>query len=125
MWSLWTPAWSCWMWLGAHCPRRMWRIERASTQDARLREFYRCWTRREAVAKADGRGLSLGPEELGAAANDDVTVLPEGGVGPGKRYFVRGIEAGLRHLAAVASSFPPAEVKCFDLGMGSPLLYAE
>jgi 4'-phosphopantetheinyl transferase len=101
------------------------RIERASTQDARLREFYRCWTRREAVAKADGRGLLLRARELSSTGDGDVTVLPEGGAGLGRRYFVQEIEAGLGHAAAVASSYPAAVVRCFELGMGSPLLYAE
>jgi 4'-phosphopantetheinyl transferase len=97
------------------------RIEGAATQDARLTEFYRCWTRREAVAKADGRGLSIGPEEFCAGdGEDEVTVA----VGE-KSYFVRGIKVGSAHLAAVATTFSPAEIRCFDLSMGSPLLYAE
>jgi 4'-phosphopantetheinyl transferase len=38
-------------------------IEQASS-DEQAELFYRCWTRREAIAKADGRGLMLPPESF-------------------------------------------------------------
>jgi 4'-phosphopantetheinyl transferase len=98
------------------------RIEGAATPEARLKEFYRCWTRREAVAKADGRGLSVGPEEFRAAIDDEDEMTVALG---GKNYFVRGIEAGPSHWAAVATTFCPAEIGCFDLSMDLRLFYAE
>ncbi len=57
------------------------RIEIAANPAA---EFFRCWTRREAVGKADGRGL-LKPTDGEAG------------------YFVREIEAGPGFAAAVAT----------------------
>jgi 4'-phosphopantetheinyl transferase len=98
------------------------RIERAITPDERLREFYLCWTRREAVTKADGRGLNIAPDEFSAAA-DAVELTPAPAVK--QRYFVRGLDVGRAHVAAVATSAEGMELGCFELSPRSPLLFAE
>jgi 4'-phosphopantetheinyl transferase len=60
-------------------------VEKIETAPEPLAEFYRCWTRQEAIGKADGRGLLRPPGD-------------EGG------YFVREIEAGIGFAAAVATA---------------------
>jgi len=40
-------------------PAEFLQIENRPTPDAQRRAFFQCWTRKEAVVKADGRGLSL------------------------------------------------------------------
>ena len=76
----------------------------ASTLEERLRVFYRCWTRKEALAKADGRGLTLEPTTYVAGLDqpgEQGVLLP--GALSGEEYFVRELEAGPMHRAALAT----------------------
>jgi 4'-phosphopantetheinyl transferase len=95
------------------------RIEKAEEGEARLRAFYRSWTRREAIAKADGRGLAYLPPlfEVAKSAGDTVVELREE---TGRtEYIVRELAVGENFAAAVASRtgfdrlqllrFPPGE----------------
>ncbi len=100
-------------------PADMMRIDRVATQDGRLHEFYRCWTRKEAVLKADGRGLSgpLGEFSIG----DAVVAVP----GTGVRYAIRGIDVGPLHLGAIALVASECSVRLLEFSPRSPLLFAE
>jgi 4'-phosphopantetheinyl transferase len=100
------------------------RIERAAARDEKVTEFFRCWTRKEAVAKADGRGLMLEPTSFAAGWDGDresEVTLP----GSGQSYFVQGIEVGPRHAAAVATTVSGVTVHCYELWPGSPLRLTE
>ena len=108
---------------GAFHPEDLARIEQATTQEERLKEFYLCWTRREAVTKADGRGLTVGPEEFRAAM--DAVEVTMAAAAEQQRYFVRGVDVGGEHAAAVATSADGMEMGYFDLSSRSPLLFAE
>ena len=80
------------------------RLEGAGSEALRLAEFYRCWTRKEAVLKADGRGLTIEPKSFAVGPEEGVEVevsLPVE-VG-GQSYFVQGVDGGPFHAAAVAS----------------------
>jgi len=108
------------------------RMERARTQEERLQEFYRCWTRKEAVAKADGRGLTLEPVEFRAGAGDGeeyrVTLpvtLPVDGPRASSRFYVRGIDVGSTHFAALATTRAEVRLGLFEMSARSPLLFAE
>ena len=104
------------------------RIERARTQEERLKEFYRCWTRKEAVAKADGRGLTLAPVEFRAGAGDGEeyrVTLPVDGPRASSRFYVRGIEVGSTHFAALATTRADVRLGLFEMSARSPLLFAE
>lgn len=86
------------------------RIESACTAQERLLAFYACWTRREAVAKADGRGLTLPASGFSTGMLSDVEQVVEiGGEGTvagasrySSRYFVRNLCVSPCHLGGVA-----------------------
>ena len=102
------------------------RIQLAATQDEGLIQFYRCWTRREAVAKADGRGLSLEPTAFAAGADtvgEHEVMLRE--PLPPRKFFVRGIDVGGSHLAAIAMPTRGLALHCYEFSPRSPLLFAE
>jgi 4'-phosphopantetheinyl transferase len=82
------------------------RIEQAGTERERLLQFYRAWTRKEAVAKADGRGIASSVDYISSPAEaDGESRVSLAGVEASRRmdYFVQTPDAGLNHLAAVAT----------------------
>jgi len=80
------------------------RVLSASTLEERLRVFYRCWTRKEAVAKADGRGLTLEPTTYVAGLDqpEQQRVLLPGALA-GDEYLLCELEVGQEHRAALAT----------------------
>ncbi|MEO8659883.1 MAG: 4'-phosphopantetheinyl transferase superfamily protein [Bryobacteraceae bacterium] len=79
---------------------------RALDDAERDRAFLRCWTRKEAVMKATGRGLSLDPRDL------DVPVEPgealsllasrDAAAQPAGDWWLSDVEAGAGFVAAIA-----------------------
>ena len=102
------------------------RLQRAPTPDEGLNAFYRCWTRKEAVAKADGRGLSLEPTSFAAGTDSDdeqkvvIPYSPDPIV-----FYVRSLPVGKSHYAALATAGPGVSASCYELSPQSPLLFAE
>ena len=89
----------------------------------RLLAFYRAWTRREAVAKADGRGIAsllkyevFRADEFGEYRVSLAGVPGSSGDSGDVDYFVQTPEAGPHHLAAVASRKPRQSLALFDAG---------
>ena len=86
------------------------RIERASTAEERLLAFYGCWTRREAVAKADGRGLTLPASGFSTGPHNHLEQMVEisgdamirSAHHYASRYFVRNLRVSPCHLGGVA-----------------------
>ena len=94
------------------------RVDLARTLEERLDVFYRCWARKEALTKADGRGLTLEPttyvaglEELG----EQCVTLP--GSLAGDRFFVREIGVGSSHRAAVATRVANVSMCTYQMPM--------
>ncbi len=85
-------------------------IASAGTAQQRLLAFYGCWTRREAVAKADGRGLTLPASGFATGMPSHVEQMVEIGgeetTGSarryGSRYFVQNLCVSPFHLGGVA-----------------------
>ena len=85
-------------------------IESAGTVKDRLLAFYGCWTRREAVAKADGRGLTLPASGFSTGPPSGLEYVVEvGGNGSAdcvnscvSRYFVRSLCVDPHHFGSVA-----------------------
>ncbi len=86
------------------------RIESAGTAHETLLAFYDCWTRREAVAKADGRGLTLPASGFSTgtpSGMEDVVEIWGNGSSEcidrcASRYFVRSLCVSSQHLGSVA-----------------------
>ena len=92
------------------------RLEGAGSADLRLAEFYRCWTRKEAVLKADGRGLTIEPKSfpVGPDIGVEVEVSLPAKVG-GQRYFVREVHGGQYHAAAVACAQSGLAIRLYEI----------
>ena len=84
-------------------PDEVSRVLAASTLADRLGVFYRCWTRKEALAKADGRGLTLEPSTYVAGLDEpgeQRVTFPD--MMAGDEFVVRELEVGPLHRAALA-----------------------
>ncbi len=93
--------------------------------DQRSHAFLACWTRKEAVAKACGKGVSLSFDRF------SVTVPPEparlidvdGHPDETSRSWLRDLDLGGADVAAIASDGPLDQLRClrFDPGSRGPL----
>ena len=79
-----------------------------------MHAFYRVWSRKEAVIKADGRGISIGLDRFDVSVGEPAAVLDARWVGavPGEaaRWSLRSLDAGPGYAAAVAVRRPGAKV---------------
>lgn len=84
-------------------------LYRINTAVSSLDEFYRVWVAKEAVMKADGRGLYVSPAEI--VLHDDRAELEN------KRYAVHYFPVHADYIACIASPVPaPVRIMeiCFD-----------
>jgi len=79
--------------------REMERFHRLETAEERTAFFYRTWTCKEAVIKADGRGLSIPLTEFEIPLDSSEQIVLEAG---SKSYFLNDIALGRDVFAAVA-----------------------
>ena len=79
-----------------------------------LHAFYRIWTRKEAVVKADGRGVGIGLGRFDVNAGEPPFLLRArwNGAEPDEaaRWSLRSLDAGPGHVAALAVRSPGVEV---------------
>ena len=102
---------------GALLPQEAFQIQQASSEREKLLTFYRFWTRKEAVAKADGRGIGVSLEYSLVEAegrNGCWVTLREAAEDGRARYFVSSPRVGADHLAAVATLQEPQLLALFD-----------
>jgi 4'-phosphopantetheinyl transferase len=81
--------------------------------EARNRVFYRFWTRKEAVAKADGRGLLLSLSSFDVSHNSTIlhpVRVSEPSDRDGKLYFVSDLDLGDEAAGAIALESPSCKV---------------
>lgn len=96
-------------------------IARTPAGRARLLAFYRAWTRREAVAKADGRGIAsllkyqvFRADEFGECRVSLAGTADDAAESGAVNYFVQSPKAGPQHLASVASRKPRQALALYD-----------
>ena len=79
-----------------------------------MHAFYRVWSRKEAVIKADGRGVSIGLDRFDVSVGEPVALLDARwtGAAPGEaaRWSLRSLDAGPGYAAALAVRRPAVEV---------------
>ena len=79
-----------------------------------MHAFYRVWSRKEAVIKADGRGVSIGLDRFDVSAGDPPALLHArwDGAAPDEaaRWSLRSLDAGPGYAAALAVRRPDATV---------------
>ena len=99
-------------------PKEVARLAAYGNDRERLRAFYRCWTQKEAVAKADGRGMSLPftcfevPVELAGGAE----VVVEGPDFPGKKvFFLHDLSMENGMSATVAVDIPNCRISTLTI----------
>jgi len=89
-------------------------LEAIADPETRHRTFYRYWTRKEAVLKADGRGL------IASLASFDVSFeslhqhpirMRESKGDQGKLFFVSDLTLGIEAAAAIALESPDYPIK--------------
>jgi 4'-phosphopantetheinyl transferase len=88
-------------------------LDSIADSEARTRTFYRYWTRKEAIAKADGRGLLL-PLSSFDVSHDPTSLHPvrinEFTDDGGKLYFVSDLDLGDEAAGALALESPSCKV---------------
>jgi 4'-phosphopantetheinyl transferase len=81
----------------------------------RRRAFFTCWTRKEAVVKADGRGLSLPLTSfevpVGGVCQSEPLVVHDPAESTDTRYFVSDIDAHGGTASAIAVSGQPSRLR--------------
>jgi 4'-phosphopantetheinyl transferase len=86
--------------------------------------FFRCWTRKEAVVKALGRGMNLDLDRYRVAARpgDAPAVLElEGETAPNNAWSVIDLEPAPGYVGAVAARTKRLTLSCGALDLGSAL----
>jgi 4'-phosphopantetheinyl transferase len=94
------------------------RVRLSANPDDAQTAFYGCWTRKEAILKADGRGLSLEPTSF-VAGVDSVTEqeVVLGGKLSFHAFYVRELDVGLTHRAAIATTAAGYSPKCYEFAL--------
>ncbi len=82
---------------------------RALQPDKQAEAFFRCWTRKEAVLKGRGEGLTLSPRSVEVSLDEDgppALLAIAGDAAEASRWSLRDLGAGVGYVAALAVDAP-------------------
>lgn len=92
------------------------------TGEARMRAFFRCWTRKEALLKAQGAGLMISPERIEVNFDPERPVQMRtvpGEVGSLNGFHLMDIDVGVDFAAALALEGQARSLSCWQFsGLG-------
>ena len=91
------------------------RISSTADPEQRARNFYRCWTQKEAVAKADGRGLSLSLGSFETPIDHAQNTPVKLGGEFGKTYYLSDLSLAEGVVGAVACESQDCRIRVLDL----------
>lgn len=97
-------------------------LENILNADELQRAFFRCWTRKEAIIKADGRGLSLPLASFNVPVTGDASATPievpcPEAVGT-RTFYLTDLPCGEELAAAFAIDSPLLRLRQFDFPLG-------
>jgi 4'-phosphopantetheinyl transferase len=98
-------------------PAEIAHIAAAAEGDERVRAFYRCWVRKEAVAKAHGQGITLSLQDFQVDLTSDVeTHVSVNTDSSGfQDFYIRSLPVETGYSGALALAIPGCTVRLFDL----------
>jgi 4'-phosphopantetheinyl transferase len=85
-------------------PEEKKRIEQAAEGAERARAFFAVWTKKEAIVKAHGQGLTIGLESFEAPESDAEQAVDLVVKGEARRLYARGIDVGEGFAGALAAA---------------------
>jgi len=91
------------------------RIEQAAEGVERAQAFFEVWTRKEAIVKAHGQGLTIPLESFEAPAGEAEEAVELVVKGESRRLYVRGIDVGEGFIGALAAGVVGLKVRKVEL----------
>jgi 4'-phosphopantetheinyl transferase len=96
-------------------PGEVKRIEQATEGVARARAFFAVWTRKEAIVKAHGQGLTIPLASFEAPEGEEEQAVELAVKGEEQRLYVRGIDVGEGFSGALAAGVGGLRVRMVEL----------
>jgi 4'-phosphopantetheinyl transferase len=100
-------------------PGEVLRIEQAAEGADRARAFFAVWTRKEAMVKAHGQGLTIGLENFEAPDGEEEQVVELTVKGEARKLYVRGIDVGVGFAGALAVGMEGLRLRMVELSSES------
>jgi 4'-phosphopantetheinyl transferase len=95
-------------------PGEVKRIEQAAEGAERAQTFFAVWTRKEAIVKAHGQGLTIPLESFEAPEGEEEQAVELVVKGDARKLWVRGIEVGEGFAGALAAAAEGLKLKMVD-----------
>jgi 4'-phosphopantetheinyl transferase len=91
------------------------RIERAAEGPQRARSFFAVWTRKEAIVKAHGHGMTIPLQSFEVPEGEGEEAVELRVKGDARRLYVRGIDVGEEFSGALAAGIEGLKLRMVEL----------
>lgn len=91
------------------------RIEQAAEGAERVKAFFSVWTRKEAIVKAHGQGLTISLESFEVPEGEAEQVMELVVKGNAQRFYVRGVDVGEGFAGALAAGVEGLKLRKVEL----------